>query len=258
MSLNIRIGSAERAATVLDYRLNIAENTASGIKQLRAGNQPRFAGWSGNIVESFLQVSLEAVPATHYDFWRRVAKPLQDISADLGLKGLSIPAIFAGEEDLPPHITFTRADFRKSPGSELSRVVGELGMDVYMRQLRAVLVGSELAMDTFVAGNASYICTSDPSDLILGTRKAINQLVETKASPASNMQIVEYKLAQVSSARITDATDPAAGEAFAYEAYEKVGRHLITDPLLFRVQSVFFGSAADHIKSHRPELLLVA
>ena len=258
MSLGIKTGSAERTSVILNYRLNISENTAKGRKDFRSGNQPSFTGWSKSAVENYLQTSLEAIPATHYDFWRRVIKPLQDLTIELSDKGLIVPAIFAGEEDIPPHITLTRADFKNSPKGELERVKRSLDTDFYMRQMRAILVGSEIAMDTIVIGNASYICTSTPSDLLIGTKRVINQMVAARTLPDNKMQTVPYNLTQVSSLRISEAMNSDAGEAFAYEAYERVGRHLLSNPLVFRVASAFFGTAADHIKNHRPNLLLAA
>jgi hypothetical protein len=252
MAINIQVAAGERSQVWADFRSNIESNKASGREQLLSGNQSEFTGYPVSLVERLLQVSLEVDARSHYDFWRRVISPLGKIAAKLEEKGLTVPAIFAGEEDIPPHFTFTRAVTTSLSETESAR--SALLQNPDMQEVLGLLPGMEFTMDTFVAGNTSYICTSSPSDLLIGTRRVINGLARD-ITDAKDVQIVEYKLAQASSQRIIRQMSPAAGSAYLNESY-KLEEQLRTDPVMLRVSDILFGSAADHIRGHRKELLL--
>lgn len=248
MSLNVRINSAERNVAIHAYQLNIEENKARGENQLISGNQPAFTGWPESVIGRFLQVTLEAGESTLERVQDRVVTPLQSIT-----ERLKIPAILTGLEDIPPHITFVRADLTRSPEINIGEVVEKLKNDHGMQTLRAFLVGSEITMDKLVMANASYICTSEPSVPILGVRKGMNQLIAETI--AGEVTMVPYNLAQVSSMRLTGPISQDAGRALIYEAHERIGRHLETDPLVFKTRSTFLGTASDHVRQQRAALL---
>lgn len=252
MAINIQVEAGERAQVFANFKSNIDKDTASGREQLLAGGQNEFRGYSKGAVAKFLQVSLEVDARSHYDFWRRVVRPLTDISAKLQESGLAVPAIYAGEQDIPPHFTYTRAITDSAEETEKAKIGLLLNPD--MQEVLGMLPGIEFTMDTLVLGNASYVCTRRPSDLVIGTRRVINDLVALKHP---DFKVISYNLAQASSKRIVSPMSSSAGEALLNEsAALKAG--LEADPVILRVSEVFFGSAADHIKGHRKNLLLAA
>lgn len=250
MSLNVRMNEGELSALRSAYELNIKDNTDKGRAQLQSGSQIPFEGWPESLVSRYLQVTLEPGETTLHNIHERVITPMQKIAEKLRITG-----VFPEHGDLPPHITFTRADFSKSSEGEIEAVLEKLSGNSDMANLRAFLAGSELPMDTFVAANTSYICASAPSIAVLGVRKGINQLVSEAVSPDSGVTIVTYNIAQVSSMRVGGSIRPDVGRAFLDETHEKIGRHLISDPLVFKTNRTFVGRASDHIRGGNPSLL---
>lgn len=246
-----------------DYSAKLKRNKEAGLQAFQRSEYNPFLGWSEKAMRNVFNVILELDDASKQRVMKQVVNPLQELA-----QIHSIPAIFAGNRDLPPHVTLQVGIIKDISVEQFQDIQRWLTSNKsHLNALARILEGLEFKQDTLVIAPNSYICASEfgnEQGAAFKSRRIIERMMGRSLRLTSGEQVggsfappySYYDIFHTSVLRLTDHAPAENLSAFAEEAYGTIGENLKRNPLEVKVAHLFRGIAADFMRTYTPHLLL--
>jgi hypothetical protein len=247
------------------YLLKIERNRVNASHAFATGEYTPFKGFdSGKFGNSFTTV-LEFDRDSRQEIDERVIGPLVELS-----RKHNIPAVFAGREDQPSHVTLEPGVF-KDMSEEDKGVVSEYltSNKSHLALVAKVLNGLRYHFDTLVIAPASFICASqfnDEQGAPYRARHLIEKIMLDSLTSAARPlgrplsgTLMPESFDDIFHSTISRLTGMAGADSlarYAEEAYATIGEDLRKKPIIARVDGVSAEIATHRVSRTAPGLLL--
>lgn len=231
----------------------IRGNRDKGLKAFATGEYTPFSGFPDSF-KSLYAMACELEQGSQDRIIEQVVKPLEEIADKY-----DVPAVFAGNGDLPPHLTLFNSPFKDVPPEDQAIIDDYLASNrSHINLVKGALIGLTFHMDTLVLAPNTYICASKFNDeqgapykaralgeAIIDRAKGVFERQEQVEFPGSFGFPYRWNdILHSSVARVTGQVPSERLLAFAADAYATIGPSLATDPIPLTVKEVYAGRAA--------------
>ncbi len=250
-----------------DFSSKTLNNRRTGVNSMLSGEYKPFIGFKEDTFSKLFGFGLIPETASETEIMQRVVSPLQSLA-----KKHNVPAIFAGVEDLSPHVTLHVGSFKEMSPEDMSSVHDWLNSgSSHLRWVSEILCGLSFHMDTLVMGAPNSYLSAGKFDDEQGApyraRMIFEEILQRSISAvAKNSQPISGTIGtlypryddifHLSVSRLTEIRSGDVLSMYAIEANATVGEELQRNPITFTVGEVISGLASEDLKKRGPHLLI--
>lgn len=250
------------------YENKTTKNTAAGMEQFESGDFKPFEGYdlagSHNVFHALLIPTSDTVQSIQTS----VISPLQEIA-----KKLNLPTIFAGQGDVPIHITLDIRNITGLTQEEREKAIDWMKQDYsHLQLITEIFRKPEFRLNRLVMAPNSYLATdfNNCQSVVYRARQLLEVIMNRslqKTLPVGSQTAGRgfeptfpyHDIFHSSICRVVESKNPAPSQNlvnFALEATETIGKSILETPIKVDIESVFVGTKYETIHPTNPNLLI--
>jgi hypothetical protein len=242
-----------------EYRLKAQRNKTRGLAAYETGVYNPFSGHDTEQLKKRFKLVLTLDDPSQHRVRTRIIDPVRAIAQSHG-----ISAIYAGDEDVPPHITLQRMDMNTVPPERQAEIQNYLDSDrSHLRLLEEILKGHIVHLnDIVMAGATFYASTAGFSEdnFPLYRARRVMQRVSRMSLFQSGDQgelepLKDDDITHITVGRLIRRSSSANLVAFANEVYETVGVDILANPVGVTIVGAEIGNDFEYFDQHNPKML---
>lgn len=250
------------------YKNKTAKNTIAGIEQFESGNFKPLEGYDLDGSHNVFHALLIPTSDTVQSIQTRVISPLKEIA-----KKLNLPIIFAGEGDVPTHITLDIRNIIGLTQEEREKAIDWMKQDhSHLQLITKILRKPEFRLNRLVMAPNSYLATdfNNCQSVVYRARQLLEVIMNRslqKTLPVGSQTVGRgfeptfpyHDIFHSSICRVVESINPAPSQNlvnFALQATEMIGESILKTPIKVEFESVFLGTKYETIQPTNPNLLV--